>query len=199
LSEPRSDPQVIIIAGPNGAGKSTVAEKLLNGPLRVRHYVNADVIALGLSQFNSDEMAIAAGKIMLTRLRELAASRESFAFETTLASRSFAPWIRSLVEDGYRFQLFYLWLPSPEVAIKRVGKRVLAGGHGIPHEVVRRRYYGGIANFFELYQPLARNWMVYNNSWASGPRTIVSGNFSHVKKVHRAKEWKVFTSLANRK
>lgn len=124
-------------------------------------FVNADVIAQGLSAFNPEGAAIAAGRIMLARLKELAASRQSFAFETTLASRTFAPWIADLVACGYEFHLMFLWLPSADLAVDRAALRVRAGGHHVAEDVVRRRYAKGISNFFSLYQPLAPTWRVY--------------------------------------
>jgi len=190
---------VIAIAGPNGAGKSTVATELLTGPLKVRHYVNADVIARGLSEFAADEMAIAAGKIMLTRLHALAAARSNFAFETTLASRTFAPWLRGLIEQGYAFHLIYMWLPTAEMAVERVARRVKAGGHSIPVETIERRYYRSIGNFFELYQPIARTWRVYNNVGDRGPAVIATGGIGRVDKVDYAEEWRAFCSFKDRR
>src|SRR5262245_17138570 len=134
-------PNVVILAGPNGAGKSTLAEPLLAQTLGIRHYVNADTLARGLSAFNFDEMAVKAGKIMLAHLHDLGEQRVNFAFETTLASRTFAPWIRELKRTGYHFHLFFLWLPSPEVSITRVRRRVMLGGHGVPEDTIRRRYH----------------------------------------------------------
>jgi predicted ABC-type ATPase len=119
MSEP-VQPSVIIISGPNGAGKSTAAPSLLQGPLAVSEFVNADVIARGLSAFEPERVAMAAGRIMLARLEELANERASFAFETTLASKSFAHWITGLKSTGYLFHLIDLWLPSAEMAISRV-------------------------------------------------------------------------------
>src|SRR6516165_5195924 len=113
-------PRVIILAGPNGAGKSTAAPALLQGTLGVLEYVNADVIARGLSGFQPDGAALEAGRIMLKRLHELVSQRENFAFETTLASRSFARWVPQWQQMGYAFHLVFLWLPSPDMAIKRV-------------------------------------------------------------------------------
>lgn len=191
-----SSPKVVLIAGPNGAGKSTVARGILRGALSVKAFVNADIIARGLSEFSPETAALAAEKIMLTRLRELAAERANFAFETTLASRSFAPWIRSLISGGYEFYLSYVWIPSPEFAQNRVRGRVRAGGHFVPPEVVERRYYGGIANFFELYQPLATRWKVYNNFEADGPKLIASGGIGKRERVYRAAEWQSFRKLA---
>lgn len=170
MSEPR--PSVVILAGPNGAGKSTAAPALLQGALAVNEFVNADVIARGLSAFDPDAAAIAAGRVMLARLRELAAQRTSFAFETTLASRTFAPWLRQLGASGYEIHLVFLWLSSADLAIERVADRVRNGGHNIPGNVVRRRYAAGLRNFFDLYQPVTTSWVVYNNS---GPQpTLVA-------------------------
>lgn len=157
-------PDVIVLAGPNGAGKSTIADSLLPTVCQIREFVNADVIARGLSAFDPEGVALQAGRIMLERLHELARQRHSFAFETTLATRSFAGWLRELKASGYRFHLVYVWLESPELAIERVAKRVAQGGHHIPPDVVERRYQRSLLNLFELYLPLADTWKVINNS-----------------------------------
>jgi|SRR5579872_5446954 len=149
------EPNLILLAGPNGAGKSTAAPDLLHGALHVDEFVNADVIARGLSAFNPEGAGIEAGRVMLARLKELASQRGNLAFESTLASRTFAPWIRSLRETGYRSHLFYFWLPSAERCIKRVYERKHLGGHFVPEATIRRRYAGGLRNFFELYSPIA--------------------------------------------
>ena len=164
MSEPR--PSVVILAGPNGAGKSTAAAALLHGAFGVDEFVNADVIARGLSAFDPDRVAITAGRIMLARLDELAAQRADFAFETTLASRSVAPWLRNLKTSGYDVHLFFLWLSSADLAIARVADRVGMGGHFVPDEVVRRRYSAGVRNFFGLYRPASTTWALYNASGA---------------------------------
>lgn len=170
-----NQPHIMILAGPNGAGKSTMSTHLFSGETPVRHYVNADTIAKGLSAFRSEEMAFEAGRIMLAHLRDLAQHRASFAFETTLATRAFAPWLRQLKDDGYRFHLFFLWLPSADTAVSRVLDRVRLGGHHVPEETVRRRYQRGIANFFTLYQPMADEWRVYDNSHADQRVLIAKG------------------------
>jgi predicted ABC-type ATPase len=193
-----ASPKVIVIAGPNGAGKSTSAPALLQGTLGVREFVNADVIAKGLSAFNPEGSSIAAGKVMLRRLHELAEDRGSFAFETTLSSRSFAPWIASLLPVGYKFHLYYFWLPDPAMAIARVQERVRSGGHFVPPETIERRYFGGLKNFFELYQGLATTWRVYNNSDPWGARLVASGGIAKAERIHRAKDWKTITTLAKR-
>src|SRR3970040_1460506 len=109
-------PKVVVIAGPNGAGKSTTAPKLLREALAVDEFVNADTIAAGLSAFAPERGAFTAGRAMLARLQELASAHDDFAFETTLSSRSFAPWLRGLQEGGYSVHLIYLWLPGAELA-----------------------------------------------------------------------------------
>ena len=186
MTAPR--PSIVILAGPNGAGKSTAAPELLQGELAVNEFVNADVIARGLSAFDPDGAAIAAGRVMLRRLDELARLRETFAFETTLASRSFAPWLRDLRSSGYAVHLFFLWLSSPELAVQRVANRVRSGGHDVPADTIRRRYRGGLRNFFSLYQPIVSSWAVYN---CSNPRSqlVAEGLESASVKVYDRDVW----------
>jgi predicted ABC-type ATPase len=169
------NPKIVIIAGPNGAGKSTLAPYLLRDTYGLLEYVNADVIALGLSAFQPEKAAFEAGKVMLKRLNVLAQQMESFAFESTLATRSYASWISKLIQQGYSFHLLYLWLRSPELAIQRVKERVRLGGHNIPEEVIKRRYKAGIKNFFQLYRNLAATWCIYDNSVANEPGIIARG------------------------
>jgi len=161
-------PDVIVLAGPNGAGKSTASEKLLQESCHVSEFVNADVIARGLSAFHPEGVAVAAGRIMLTRLRELAAERKSFAFETTLASRTFAPWLKGLIESGYVLKVFFFWLPNAEMAVQRVAQRFKSGGHTVAEDAIRRRYDRGLDNLFESYLPMAGDWFVYDSSTRQG-------------------------------
>jgi predicted ABC-type ATPase len=183
-------PYLVVIAGPNGAGKSTAAPGLLEGLLGIEDFVNADVIARGLSAFNPEGAAIEAGRIMLARLRELAAEGRDFAFETTLASRSFAPWIAELRRDkGYVFRLNYLWIPGPELSIGRIKGRVRDGGHFVPDDVVRRRYAGGLRNFFELYQPIADVWNMFDNTRADARIEVATGSLNAVDRVYDEAVW----------
>jgi len=168
-------PRVVVIAGPNGAGKSTAAPWVVSDLLGIHQFVNADVIAQGLSAFEPEKAAMQAGRVMLARLKELAAARESFAFETTMASKSFAPWIKGLCQSGYKFHLVFLYVPSPELSVLRVAGRVRAGGHHVPDDVIRRRYIGGLRNFFALYQPLATSWRFYNSSNPGRPIMVAVG------------------------
>lgn len=180
-------PHVIVLAGPNGAGKSTAAPKVLPTLLGVGDFVNADVIAQGLSAFAPEQHAVEAGRLMLKRLRALASARESFAFETTLASRTFAPWLRELTETGYRFDLLFFSLPTADLAVARVALRVKRGGHHVPEETVRRRYDRGLSNFFRLFMPMADRWAMYNNE--GRPEIIALGQRAAVKRVAQPELW----------
>jgi predicted ABC-type ATPase len=158
-------PNVIVIAGPNGAGMSTLAPALLRDTLHIFEFVNADTIAEGLSAFAPEDASFDAGRVMLGRLHELAEAKKDFAFETTLASRFYAGWLRQLKElSNYRVSIVFLWLPVVELAIERVATRVRLGGHAIPEATIRRRFERGIGNFFELYLPVANSWRVFNSS-----------------------------------
>lgn len=188
-------PSVVVLAGPNGAGKSSSAASLLHGVLAVDQFVNADEIARGLAGFAPETAAIPAGKIMLTRLRDLARARVSFAFETTLASRSFAPWLEGLTESGYRFHLVFLWLPSADLAVARVADRVQMGGHHVPEETVRRRYHAGLKNFKTLYRPLATSWRMYDCG-GNGTMDLVSyGHGAALVDVRRPDVWREIEGL----
>jgi predicted ABC-type ATPase len=190
-------PAIVALTGPNGAGKSTVGPPLLKETLGVTKFVNADVIAQGLSAFDPDSVAFEAGRIMLQRLKELATRGESFAFETTLAARIYSTWIPELLDDGYRFHLFYLWLPSADLAIARVKDRVRVGGHDIPDATVRRRYSRGLSNFFELYRPLATSWRVYDNSGPCKPELVAAGRGEETNRVVVPDPWQRISRSAS--
>lgn len=182
-------PLVVVIAGPNGAGKSTSAPLLLQDALTVHEFVNADVIASGLSAFQPESVAITAGRLMLRRMKTLAAARADFAFETTLASRTFAPWLKRLGERGYHVHLAFLTLPSADLAVARVAGRVRLGGHHIPEDVVRRRFDAGLRNFFSLYREVAASWQIFDNVSPTGPRLCVSGAGHQVTEIHDQPRW----------
>jgi predicted ABC-type ATPase len=155
---------VIVIAGPNGAGKSTLAPALLRDTFGILEYVNADTIAEGLSAFAPEDASFDAGRVMLGRLHELASGGKDFAFETTLASRFYATWLKELKTEGYRVSLVFLWLRSSDFAVERVNERVRLGGHSIPEETIRRRYERGLNNLFNLYIPIADAWRIFNSA-----------------------------------
>lgn len=153
-------------------GKSTTAPAVLRDTLKVCEFVNADAIAAGLSAFAPETVAIRAGRLMLQRMQELTHQRQDFALETTLASRSFAPWLRGLQSAGYKFHLVYLWLPIVELALARVAERVRRGGHAVPEDVVRRCYDRSLGNFFNLYVRFADSWLMLDNSVEPRPRVV---------------------------
>ena len=190
MSEGTIAPHVIVVAGPNGAGKSTTAPSLLRDTLEVAEFVNADTIAVGLSAFQPETVAVTAGRIMLRRMRQLARARLNFAFETTLAGRSLALWIAGLKRGGFRVHLLYLWLESADLAVSRVAERVRSGGHDVPEAIIRRRYAKGLQNLFELYMALADTWQVFDNSHATGPRPVAAGAGRDVHYVGDADSWR---------
>lgn len=146
--------QILILAGPNGAGKTTFAGEFLVTEANCPTFLNADIIASELSPQHPEQVAMRAARFMLQRIREQVTEGESFAFETTLANRSYAHSIREWQAAGYQVALWFLALPSAEAAIARVAQRVLQGGHNIPEEVVRRRFVTGRANFDNIYRGL---------------------------------------------
>jgi predicted ABC-type ATPase len=157
-------PNLYIVAGPNGAGKSTFASLFLPDFADCREFVNADLIAAGLSPFNPEGQAIQAGRLMLERIESLAKARIDFGFETTLAGRGWVPLLNGLRAQGYRLNMFFLWLPSPDLAVSRVQERVRAGGHSIPEPVIRRRFARGLKNLSEIYQPIPDACLILDNS-----------------------------------
>ena len=153
-----------IISGCNGAGKTTASYTVLPEILDCREFVNADEIARGLSPFNSESMAIEAGRLMLKRIEELLEKEETFSIETTLATKSYINLVRRAQAKGYSVKVLFFWLNSPELALQRVAERVAKGGHNIPEPVIRRRYVAGIRNFFRLFMSEVDYWDIYDNS-----------------------------------
>jgi predicted ABC-type ATPase len=181
-----SSPNLIVIAGPNGGGKSTAAPALIREHVGIVQYVNADVIAQGLAGFCPESVALQAGSLMLERIEDLAASRQDFAIETTLASRSFVPRIRRMNESGYRSHLIFLWLPSPDMAVERVSLRVARGGHSIPPDTIVRRYHRGLSNL-PLYFPLMHTWRVVNG--ASKNLALIAAHESGQTRIVQPELW----------
>jgi predicted ABC-type ATPase len=157
-------PTVYVIAGPNGAGKTTFATDFLPIFVQCREFVNADLIAAGLSPFAPELQAMRAGRLLLTRIKELADARQDFAFETTLAGRSYVKLIAEFKRSGYDVILFFLWLPSAEAAVARVATRVRQGGHDVPEATIRRRFEAGLRNFLRIYDPLVDSWYMLDGS-----------------------------------
>lgn len=183
----KTPPRVVIFAGPNGAGKSTHADAIL-AALGINTFVNADYIARGLSGRNAEAVAMMAGRIMLTRLKELAAAKQDFAFESTLSSRSFAPFLRGLKAQGYQVAIYYFSLASPALAVRRVKLRVAMGGHDVPADVIRRRFDRSLSNFFSLYTPLADRWLVFDNS-VTGTAILLAQQEGDNLQIKESKPW----------
>lgn len=170
----RPEQKILIIAGPNGAGKTTFAEEFLPNEAACPTFINADLIAAGLSPFAPDLAAIKAGRLMLAEIARHARRGDSFAFETTLSGRRYARQIPEWRATGYRVKLFFLRLDSPEMAISRVQQRVALGGHAVADAVVRRRYESGWRNFTDVYRPLVDQWALYDNA-GSKPQLLEEG------------------------
>ena len=183
-----------VIAGPNGAGKTTFAKTFLPEYLDCKVFINADLIAGGIAPLAPDQAAIKAGKLLLSEIRGTAKRGVDFGFETTLSGRSHANLFRELAQAGYAIHLFFLWIPNVEISLKRIAERVRRGGHDIPEQAARRRFYRGIENLFKLYDSLVSSWIIFNNSGAE-PETIAyraetkevtvvnQESFSKIKKV----------------
>lgn len=155
---------IIIVGGPNGAGKTSSAPSIIPRRLRIHEFINADEIARGLSPFNPEGAAVAAGRLMMESIKSLVQRGQSFAFETTCAGRAHAYWLRKCKAADWQVTLLFLWLPTPQAAINRVAKRVREGGHGIPPDVVIRRWKAGATNMRNIYLPLSDFAMIYDNS-----------------------------------
>jgi predicted ABC-type ATPase len=179
---------LVVIGGPNGAGKTTAARTLLPINLKIREFVNADEIARGISPFNPEGNALLAGRLMLDRLRVLAAAGESFAFETTCAGRTHVSFLRSCRNVGYRVTLVFLWLSSAAAAVERVARRVEQGGHSVPADVIIRRYYSGLRNMHQLYLPVVDMAFIFDNSDGVG-RLIANLKPGGQLTVHDARSW----------
>lgn len=185
---------LFIIAGCNGAGKTTASFTVLPELLQIKEFVNADEIARGLSPFQPERAAIEAGKIMLRRVQDLLSKNQTFAFETTLASRSFVLLIDQARQIGYSVNLIYYWLDTVQLAIERVKIRVSEGGHDIPTETIIRRYYAGIRNFVNLYKEKVDYWMLIDNSHIH-PELIADGHPDN-EHVENDTKWQTILKLA---
>ena len=170
-------PKLYIIAGCNGAGKTTASFTILPEVLDCKEFINADEIAKGLSPFQPESVAVQAGRIMLARMDELLQKGETFAFETTLATKSYKQKIEWAQANGYEVTLLFFWLDSPNMAKKRVAQRVAEGGHSIPSETIERRYYNGIANLFAIYIDMVDICYIFDNS--EGRKELIAQKERH--------------------
>lgn len=171
-----------IIAGCNGAGKTTASMSVLQKTLCCEEFVNADEIAKGLSPFHPEKVPIDAGRLMLQRISFLMQKKETFAVETTLSTRSYESLIHKAHKAGYQVVLIFFWLSSPEVAKQRVARRVEEGGHNIPEDVIRRRYYAGLKNLFGIYSHIVDRWVIIDNNTC--PSVVVAEMENGINRIH---------------
>lgn len=185
--------RIFIIAGPNGAGKTTTAISLLPELIRIHDFINADEIARGLAPLNPESMSLTASKLMIKRLRELLASDRNFAFETTGAGTNYLRYLKEAKKEGYEINLIFLWLPNPEMAIKRVAARVSQGGHSIPKDTVKRRYYAGLKNLVKYYLPLADSVLIVDNSTVTSRKVIARKDLKERLEIEDQEIWERIT------
>lgn len=171
-----------IIAGCNGAGKTTASFTILPEILNCKEFVNADEIAKGLSPFQPEKVSFEAGRIMLNRINELLETNQNFAFETTLATKSYKSKIIKAKKENYNVTLLFFWLETVDLAIERVRTRVIEGGHNIETEVIKRRYINGIKNLFEIYLEIADEVLIFDNSFGA-PELIAEKSFETEMKI----------------
>lgn len=163
-------PNLYVISGCNGAGKTTASFNILPDILECYEFVNADEIAKGLSPFNPEKSALEAGRLMLTKINGFLEKRVDFAFETTLATKSYKGLIERAKLKGYKVTLLFFWLKDEELAIERVKLRVFEGGHDIPTDVIRRRYKAGVTNFFDIYSNVVDEWFIFDNTYGESEK-----------------------------
>ena len=190
-------PEIFVFGGPNGAGKSTVARSLLPSSLEVSRFVNADFIARGLSPHDPDAVAFEAGRVMLRRIRDLRDQHVSFALESTLASRSLAPFLVDAKAQGFLVQVLYFALSEADVAVSRVRQRVQRGGHDVPEATVRRRFKRSLDNLFGLYLPLADDWSIWDNSGIH-PQLVAEGLYGFEGRIFDQERWDELRHDSNR-
>ena len=163
-------PTIYVIAGPNGVGMTTFADTYLPCFVKELEFVNADLIAKGLSPYDPDSASIEAGRIALKRMRQLIAQNHSFTWETTMSGRSAITWLQEAKTKGYTIKCYFLWVMDVATTIHRIQRRVVQGGHNIETEVSQRRFYKTLQNFFQIYRPVFDSWRIYDNGTA--PRLI---------------------------
>jgi predicted ABC-type ATPase len=189
--------RILMIAGPNGAGKTTMALTLIPDLPMFYEFINADEIARGLSPLHPESMALTASKLMIKRLKELLEADKSFAFETTASGTNYIKHLKEAKSKGYETGLMFLWLSTPEQAIQRVIERVRQGGHHVPEDVIKRRYYAGLKNLLKYYLPLADSALVLDNSPGEIQNVIARKNLGYSLEVKHMSIWEKMQELGH--
>jgi len=175
---------VYIVAGPNGSGKTTFAKTFLPEYAKCDRFINADLIAAGLSPFSPQQAAIKSGKLVLGQIKEYSDNDINFGFETTMSGVTYLKYFKMLKEKGYKINIFFLWIPDSQLGIARVKDRVMRGGHNVPVEDIKRRFKRSIEKFFKSYRLLADKWILFNNAEAK-PRIIARKQNAHIDIVEQ--------------
>lgn len=191
--------QIFMIEGPNGAGKTTTAMSFTPISSMIDEFINADEIAKGLAPMHPESVSLTASKLMLKRFKELVESHKNFAFETTASGTNYIKHLKDAKLMGYHIFLLFLWLPSPNLAIERVIGRVEQGGHHIPDDVVRRRYFAGLKNLIKYYLPLVDDALILDNSVAGLNKVIARKNKIDSLKIEEKSIWKGIQEVAHAK
>ncbi len=186
----KNPPTVYVIAGSNGAGKTTFASQFLPDFVKCREFLNADLIAAGLSPFAPETQNVRAGRLLLERIGELAQQRADFGFETTLSGRTYFKLLTEMKAGGYHIKLFFLWLPTADMAVDRVENRVAEGGHGVPPADIRRRHHAGLRNLFRLYRTILDTWWLYDASRLP-PKLIAIEEDGHLVVKRKRLYWQI--------
>lgn len=194
----RMTKQIFMIAGPNGAGKTTTAMSFISSEM-IDEFLNADEIARGLAPLHPENMALTASKLMLKRFKELLDANKTFAFETTGSGTNYIKHLKEAQAKDYEVHLMFLWLPSSDLAVERVANRVRQGGHNIPEDTIRRRYFAGIKNLIKHYLPLANRALILDNSIAGTEKIIAKKHIDHYLKIEEPNIWKELQEVANAK
>ena len=183
-----------MLGGINGAGKTTASRELLENVLKIPYVRECRCHRARLERLNPESEAFRAGRIMLEQMHQMVKNREDFSFETTLSARTYAPWLKEMLGQGYEVMLYYYWLDSPSLAIGRVAARVRSGGHFVPDADIRRRYARSVKNFLELYRPVADWWEVFDNS--HGQRVLLAIGSREVETIDHPDIWEAFKRSA---
>ncbi len=186
-----------IVAGPNGSGKSTFAESYLKNTNQSSTYLNPDLIAAGMSLQSNDLVSMQAGRILIQETRNLLEKNESFSFESTLSGKNWLHLIKAAKKRNYKVVIYFIFLKSVELNLKRIKKRVMLGGHDIPTAAVKRRVPRSFQNFWDLYRPLCDQWFVFDNSLSRPKIVMSSAQFNKMKSIDQKEFEKSFLTQSN--